>query len=228
MDFATLKATVAENVKGHRINLAQNALGRVVNRALEFVVNHVEQSAKFYNIATSPVTISVVLGTTTYQVSSSSVKIRKIQFAERTDIGGGVPISVVIIPYQEKNRFSGGWPIEDVGVNRLRPVVYFQRERDGAWYMRFPRDPSGTMTIKVYYIPLITELDLDADEPTEVPEQHHDLIAMRATKLVLNQYGKKADVWDVNYRELLNLMMIDLETWNRTGPRVRALHVNHA
>jgi len=84
------------------------------------------------------------------------------------------------------------------------------------------------MTIKVYYIPLITELDLDADEPTEVPEQHHDLIAMRATKLVLNQYGKKADVWDVNYRELLNLMMIDLETWNRTGPRVRALHVNHA
>lgn len=228
MDFATLKATVAENVKGARINLAQNALGRVVNRALEFVVNHVEQTAKFYNIATSPVTVSVVSGTESYQISSSTVKIRKIHFAERTDLGGGVPVSVVIIPYQDKNRLSGGWPIEDVGVNRLRPVVYFQRERDGAWYMRFPRDPSGTMTIKVYYIPLITELDLDADEPTEVPEQHHDLIAMRATKIVLNQYGLKTAAWDENYRELLQLMMMDLETWNRTGPRVRQLHVSHA
>lgn len=228
MNFATLKATVAENVKGARINLAQNALGRVVNRALEFVVNHVEQTAKFYNIATSPVTVSVVSGTTSYQVSSSSAKIRKIQFVERTDVGGGVPVSVVVIPYQDKNRFSGGGPIENVGVYRLQPVVYFQRERDGAWYMRFPYDPSGTMTIKVYYIPLITELDVDADEPTEVPEQHHDLIAMRATKIVLNQYGLKTAAWDENYRELLQLMMMDLETWNRTGPRVRHLHVTNA
>lgn len=227
MDFATLKATVAENVKGSRINLAQNALGRVVNRALEYVVNHVEQSAKFYNISTAAIEVSVVAGTTSYQISSSSIKIRKIYFAERTDVSG-VPVTVTIIQFREKNRFNTGSPVEDVGVNRLQPAVFFQRERDGEWYMRFPQDPAGTMTIKVYYVPLITELDLDADVPTEVPEQHHDLIAMRATKVVLNQYGMNAAAWDENYRELLQLMSIDLETWNRTGPRVRRLHVNHA
>lgn len=226
MDFATLKATVNENVT-RRINLSQNQLGRVVNRALEFVVNHVEQTAKFYNMATAPITNSIVAGTTSYRQTTGSITIRKIIFAERTDTGGGAPVNVAIIDFRDKNRFSGGWPLEDIGANRLRPVVYFQRERDAAWYMRFPRDPGSSMTIDVYYVPHITILALDADEPTEVPYQHHDLIAMRATKIVLDQFGANSAAWDRNYLELLQMMQVDLETWNRTGPRVRQLHVNH-
>lgn len=228
MDLATIRVLVMENA-GPRARTQHPQVDRIINRAVEHVTNLVELLAKDYNAAASPITVSVTSGTQTYALNSgNSPVIRKIIQAERTDVSGD-PLNVVVIPFRQKNAYgSGGYPWRDWGTTGLRPFVYFRRTNLGIWNMGFPADPGASMTIDVYYSPQITELLEDSDVPFEVPEQHHELIALRATMQLLNQYGLDNRAWERQYAELRATMEAELESWNRTGPRVRQFHVSRS
>ena len=219
MDLSTMKAMLAENTN-HVLPLGEGQVERLLNRAYEHIVNLVEQTAKNYNMEDTPETVSVVNGTQDYELTSS---IRKILHVERTDLGGD-PIGVRIIPFQRKNEFARGTYASQLGGHALAPTVYFTRRvNDGRWHLEFPSNPGGSIVLSVYYAPLITEMATETAEPYQVPEQFHELIIIRATRLALIQARIPAQQWDQEYVEMRGLMMADLETWNRTGPRSRIL-----
>lgn len=225
MDLATLRALVIENV-GHRIHPPTNQINRLINRSVEHLTNHVEQTHKWWNMADTNISVSVVSGTQTYTISSSTIKIRKILHAERTDINEDRPIDVTIIPYANKNLFGSVGPYAGGSQGSFRPTIMIRRTSGGNWDVIFPYDPQTTMTLSIAYAPRITELATDTSEPTEVPEHHHELIAIRATVVLLQQFERKTDVWERQYAELLQLMREDLESLNRTGPKVRQVYVS--
>lgn len=227
MNYATLKALVLENA-GPTLHVGAPQLGRIVNRAVEHIVNLVELRAKLYNGQfCTPITVTVVSGTDEYLLNAASadgpptIVIRKILHAERTDTSAARPLDCVLIDFRQKNRFSGSsiWP--DGAARSTRPTIWFTRDNIGIWRMGFPYDPSGSMSIDVYYAPPITELSADTDVPREVPEHHHELIAVRATKVAMDQARLDSRPWDRQYVELRQTMEADLESWNRTGPRIR-------
>lgn len=228
MNLGTIRALVMENASP-RGRTQHPQVDRIINRAVEHVVNLVELLAKDYNTALTAITVSVTSGTLTYALNASnSPVIRKINQAERTDVAGG-PVNVTVIPFRHKNKYGAGrYPWTDWGAAGIRPFVFFRRDNLGIWYLGFPVDPQASMTIDVYYAPQITELSEDTDVPREVPEQHHELIALRATILLLNQSGLDSRPWDRQYAELRAVLDAELESWNRTGPRVRQFHVSRA
>lgn len=220
MNLGIMRALVMENA-GPRNRTGHPQVDRIINRAVEHVVNLVELLAKDYNTALTAITVSVSSGTQTYALNTgNSPVIRKINQAERTDVSGG-PVNVTVIPFRHKNAYGRDW-----GGSGIRPFVWFRRDNLGIWYMGFPADPNASMTIDVYYSPQITELSDDSAVPREVPEQHHELIALRATMLLLNQLSLDSRMWDRQYAELRAVMEAELESWNRTGPRVRQFHVS--
>lgn len=227
MDLKTLRLLVLENT-GPRVSLAPQRLDRLINRAVEHVTNIVEQAADLYNMAATPITTSVSAGTEVYYLNAVSASatptifIRKILFAERTDQNwGGRPITCAVVDFRDRNRYGTGTYSPDRISGFVRPIIYFVRNSDGVWHLGFVYDPPSSMTIDVYYSPQITTLSDDDDVPREVPEQHHEIIAVRATKMVLDQIGANSQAWDRNYAELVQIMNIDLASWNRTGPWVR-------
>lgn len=229
MDLKTLRLTVIENAGLLAAGLmAPQRIDRLINRAVEHVVNIVEQAADLYNIEADPIATSVVSGTEVYYLNAASASatptifIRKILFAERTDQNwGGRPITCAVVDFRDRNRYGTGsyWPDRVGGF--VRPIIYFVRNSAGVWHLGFVYDPPSAMTIDVYYSPQIGLLADDDAVPREVPEQHHEIIAVRATKMLLDQGGKDSRTWDRNYAELVQMMNLDLASWNRTGPWVR-------
>jgi len=231
MNLVELRVQVLENVGRDVRGLANPQVERVINRAVEHVTNLVEQTAKNYNMAPAPITVNAVAGTEKYLLGASGV-IRKILYVERVPTTGK-PTEVRIIPFQQKNDYGGSSSFTDT-YRRCRAgagtFVYIVRESDGEWYLGFPPEASAAMTIKVYYAAPITPLTLGTHIPTEVPENHHELIAVRSTIILLDQHPNipqnRVQRWERHYGELLQMMQSDLETWNRTGPRVRQMHVS--
>lgn len=229
MDLATLRALVLEN-SGPRLHIGHPQINRVINRAVEHITNLVELRAKFYNMFRLPITISVVANTEVYYLNAATAAgppttiLRKILQVERTDVTqGGRPIPVSIVDFREKNDYGTG-PYWQGGVGQgIRPIVYFLRNSQGVWHMGLAYEPSSAMTIDVYYAPQITELANDTDVPREVPENHHELIAVRATKVTMDQFSMDSRPWDRQYIELRQTMEADLETYDRTGPRSRRI-----
>lgn len=217
MTLAELKAQVLENV-GHKHNLGDARLIRIINRCVEHVTNLVELQYKPYNITLTPATVSVVSGTLEYKVGDvTTLMIRKIVHAERTDATSN-PVDCHIIDFRTKNQLT----VSAAGLRSLGrssgPLIYFRRVPTGDWYLGFPSDPRQTMTIKVYYAPAVTALATDTGVPREVPENHHELISTRATILLLSQLSMDTKMWERQYAELRQMLEADLSTWNRTGP----------
>lgn len=225
MNLQSLRQLILENA-GVRLRLGALHFDHLINRAVEHVVNIVELSSQLYNMADSALSVSVVSGTQDYELSPSSV-IRKVLHAERTDVGN-TPITCSIIDFRRKNEYGASQlGSSSLGGSVTRPTIYFtRRAEDGKWHLGIPYDPGGSMTIDVYYAPQIAELSEEADVPVEVPEQHHELIAVRATIVALAQVpGGDPSFWMSQYAELRQMMEVDLESWNRTGPRVRDIRV---
>lgn len=220
MNLQEIKMQVIENV-GYKSKVGDARLTRLINRAVEFVTNLVEVQYKSYNMATTPIAVSVVSGTKEYLIAdySAGVKIRKIVKIERTD-GTTDPIDVAIIDFRRKNTLSG-WgnsvhaQLSGVGA---RPIVYIRRDNIGDWYLGFPSDPGATMSLNVFYAPMITALSANTSVPNTVPEQHHDLIATRATVTLMIQTKEDPAFWRGREIELQAIMVTDLSSWNRTGP----------
>lgn len=217
MDLRNILSQVMDNLGG--LTVTSPPALRVINRAVEHLINVVEQTAQLWNVAASAKSVSVVSGTLEYQINTTGVNPRKILSVERTDLTYNVPC--VIIPWRERNQYldRGRWGNEWTGGNR--PYVWINRDAAGDWWLGFPADPQTTMTIDVYYAPRITELVDDYDEPTEIPEQFHELIVLRATIMLLLQNKQNPRAWQEMYTEQLQLMQADLERLNRTGPRVK-------
>ena len=222
MDLRNILSQVMDNLGG--LTVTSPPALRVINRAVEHLVNAVEQTAQLWNVAASAKSLSVVSGTLEYQINTTDVNPRKIVSIERTDLTNNV--DCVLISWRERNRYRnrGRWGNEWTGGNR--PYVWVERLADGNWWLGFPADPQTTMTIDVYYAPRITELVDDYDEPTEIPEQFHELIVLRATIMLLLQDKQNPRAWQEMYAEQLQLMQADLERWNRTGPRVKQYRKN--
>lgn len=231
MNLLDLRIQVLENVGKDVFGLNTPQVDRVINRAVEHVTNIVEGTAKNYNMAPAPITVSVTAGTEKYLLGASGI-IRKILHIERVP-SIGRPENVRIIPFQQKNQYGGSTSFQDT-YRRLQSgagtFVWIVREQDGEWYLGFPPDSTRAMTLRVYYAAPITKLEEGPDIPTEVPENHHEIIAVRATILLLDQHPevptKRVQRWERHYAELLQMLQDDLETWNRTGPRVRQMHVS--
>ncbi len=222
MTYAELRAQVLENV-GHKIHPGEPQLGRVIMRATEHVVNVVEILFKPYNISLTPATISVVTGTLEYAIGAvATTPIRKIYKVERTD-NTTDPIDAFIVDFAKKNDYGTRAGSVSIGSFSSRPIVYLRRVPGGDWYLGFPSDPGTSMTIKVYYSPAVVVLSTDASVPREVPEHHHEIIAVRATILLLHQHGIDASAWKQEYAELRGALETDLDSYNRTGPRSRRM-----
>ena len=222
MNLVQIQSQIMDNV-GSDLAVSMPQLNRLVNRAVEHIVNVVEQTAQIYNMAATPATLSVVSGTLTYEVSTAT-GIRKIVQVERTDVSGG-SISCTIIPWRRKNNRRRRYYWGDGGMG-IKPAVYITRNSDGEWHLGFPVDPQASMSLDVYYLPRITELTASTAVPTEIPEQHHELIVLRATIMLLAQNRTDNRFWREMYAEQEGLMVADLERWNRTGPRVRQFFVS--
>ena len=229
MNLQEIRILALENC-GREIppGIASTRVDRLVNRAVEHVTNIVEGTAKLYNMAPSPIAVSVVSGTEKYLLGASGV-IRKILYVDRVPAVGR-PQEVRIIPFQHKNQYSGTTSFQDTyrqcGNMGAGTFVYIVRERDGEWYLGFPPETASAMTLNVYYSPPITPLATGINVPTEVPEHHHELIAVRTTIMLLDQHSKSPARWERHYAELRAMLEGDLESWNRTGSRVRQLHVS--
>jgi len=222
MTLAEIKAQIIENI-GYKHQVGDARLVRLINRTVEHITNLVEAQFKPYNTALTPVSLSIVSGTLEYKVGDvTATPIRKITQCERTDTGGD-PIDCQIIDFRSKNDFRSGWPSVQFSGRSDRPRVYFRRIPGGDWYLGFPTDPSQTMTIKVYYAPMVVSLSDDTDVPREIPEHHHELLAVRATVILLSQLGMDTKLWERQYAELRQTMETDLSNWNRTGPRSRRM-----
>lgn len=229
MDLKTLRLLVLENAGRYGNSLTPQRIDRLINRAVEHVTNLVEQVDGLYNIEATPITMSVSSGTEVYYLNGASASadpptlfIRKILFAERTDqTWDGRPITCKIVDFRDRNRYGTGtyWP-DRVG-GGVVPIIYFARNAVGIWHMGFAYDPPDSMTIDVYYSPQIATLSAEDGVPREIPEQHHEIIAVRATKVLLDQLGGDSRAWDRNYAELVQTMTLDLSSWNRTGPWIR-------
>ena len=102
MNLGELERTVLENV-GDETAVTTPQLDRLINRAVEHVANIVELSSKFYNMAPTPISVTVSSGTEKYLLGATGV-IRKILHVERTDLSGG-DADVSIIDYRHKNRY---------------------------------------------------------------------------------------------------------------------------
>ena len=224
MDLATLRALVLENA-GSRVHVGAPQIDRVVNRAVEHVVNLVEQTAKFYNLAATPKSVTASSGTEVYYLNAASAAgpptfaIRKILFAERTDVTwNGRPITCEIVDFRERNAYGSSTFWLDGFSGPIRPIIYFVRNSAGVWHLGFVNNPTASMTLDVYYAPQITELADDTDVPYEVPEHHHELVAVRATKTLMDQFALDSRAWDRNYLELRQMLQQDLDSYDRTGP----------
>jgi len=234
MNLETMRVSVYENTK---LAYSTEHLNRLINRASEHIVNLVEQTSKMYNVCGTPISVAVVSGTKAYKISAVSptlIAIRKILLVERTDLDPNNPTDCVLIDMRHKNRFNWGYPyLNEVGARSVRPVVYFTRQPNPSstyadWYLNFAYDPKASMTLQVYYAPQLSVLFEDGDAPTEVPENHHELIVIRATIMCLSQAGKDVTPWMQQYVELRQMMESDLHRWNKTGPWVRQFFATHA
>lgn len=223
MTLNELRAQLVENVN-MRAKVSDMRLVRIINRAVEHIANLVELQFKPYNVSTTPITVTVSASTVEYTVGSPGA-LRKIINTERTDTG--VSINARIIDYRTKNEYrSSGWI--RLGGRSDAPVLYYRRDNTGQWYVGFPSDPGTSMTLKVYYAPAIVALVTNASIPYEVPVNHHELIAVRATILLLSQLQQETKMWERQYAELRQMLEMDLSNWNRKGPRVRRIVPNLA
>ena len=100
MNLAEIRLQILDNL-GTSIKVSHNHLARLINRAVEHLVNVVEQTGQIWNAADLGKSISVVSGTLEYQIVASDI--RKILQVERTDLSGG-NVRCIIIPWRDKNR----------------------------------------------------------------------------------------------------------------------------
>jgi hypothetical protein len=194
----TLNLRVLENI-GTTIAVGPGQLRRAINGAVGHMMNVVESTAKMYNMAPLPTSVSVVAGTQSYKLTDSLITIRKILLVERSDCSP--PVTCTLIDIRQKNKYAGANPFNELGGRGIRPTVYVTRTALGDWYLNFPYDPQTTMTIDVYYAPQLDEMELGTETPTEVPENHHEIIAVRATIQILGQHGKPTVFWEKQYAE---------------------------
>ena len=103
MNLIQITAQVADNV-GQDLTMSTAQLDRLVNRAVEHLVNVVEQTGQIWNAADTPKSVSVSSGTLEYQIDTTGVNPRKILSVVRTDVDPDV--QCVIVPWRQRTKYQ--------------------------------------------------------------------------------------------------------------------------
>lgn len=160
-------------------------LDRTINRAYRTVVNMVDQVAPHYNVSATVITLATPaasvpreydLSDDTYITNNVTDFRKPVDCAQVVD---GDPKTIPIISFAQRNAWLG----RPGGQVHASPSgVYFYRTDAAVWCMGFvSTDPPESTQFQIRYSPLVVVLATSDNIPTQVPEQHHDIIAMRAS-----------------------------------------------
>lgn len=96
----------------------------------------------------------------------------------------------------------------DIRASRKLRTVYFKRTALGVWRVGFIKAPSEATLVDVQWIPTVTAMVTDEDEPVMLPFDHHDIVSTYAVVLGKGEESKRsqADVASVYVAQLGRLM----------------------
>uniref|UniRef100_A0A6M3X877 Uncharacterized protein n=1 Tax=viral metagenome TaxID=1070528 RepID=A0A6M3X877_9ZZZZ len=169
MTFDEIKTAVRE-LLGEPVadQWSDTQVARYINYAASEIWRELMRRADHEWGWTSGSAISIVSGTQEYSLPSDMLLFRAI---ERVNIDDPYFLSRVRI--QDRGKFTSISASGSSYPSRfyLRPPSYFGLA---------PKPTASIASaLKVWYVPVATEMSLSADEP-EIPEQHHRLIVFRA------------------------------------------------
>ena len=232
MDLAELRfATLdwLDNPSGDQFVVGgdHRRLDHLINTAYEDAVGHVEKTAKAYNVAGDPISLTVTSAAREYPVPSfvdapadadgayGSGGVRKIISATPLDSSGCEGLPLNMIPYTDRNRTSaaGGQPHADFlsGFNTTAGgLIYVYRRSDARWVLGFCAQQPADQTVRVYYAPDVTRLTAATQIPYQVPPNWHEVIAIGAAIAGAIQTSRDHVRLDGLYAHKLSLMAADL------------------
>lgn len=215
MNLAELVSITLEhldNPDGDLWDPARTAL--VVNEGYEDIAGIVDASGKEFNVYPHPVLLAIrsmtfdeeIISEVDGTISLSTVNkiprewaivpqperkaIRRILDVERYDATGTIG-SLDLVGWQERNnQRDRNYPT----LVRSHATAYAYRSDTGIWMLGIVEENPRPMTLRVWYAPVIARLVNNADIPTQVPQEFHSLIAIRAA-LIGKQQEQRDPGW---------------------------------
>lgn len=151
VSLSTLRTRVRRmaDVEGDTTRFPDAELTAYINESLTWVYDLLVEADENFYASTTPATVSVVNGVSTYALSSSVYKVLGMDVS----IGGEV-LTLRPFEWTERNRYTSisGWSVQN-------PLAYQLRGNN----VSFIPTPTSSHTVSVYYVPAFALLSADGD-----------------------------------------------------------------
>lgn len=169
--------------------ISDSHLNKFINIGYKHVYNRVVEASEDFSLTST--TFSTSVNTSVYALPSDMKQIRRIERAE-----GSTRINIEIIP---------------ADLNDIRDSSYPTRYIIQGNNIQLTPTPQGGETIRIYYVPTVTELSSSTDTPI-IPSDHHEIVSYYAAMQIKVKEESDPMILKSVYNEMLDQLINSVET----------------